>query len=420
MPVAKAAPSRYNKAIGAGRIVVSGWDEEDAEGYLDGSDATWAFAKQLLKEQRGHAVPFEDRESVEEGWRKVLIQQDAGEAGDAKAMLLTASGDLVDEQETPGGVLQLYEGNTSLQAQYGLYYRVAPAVVAAALDDEDEDDLAVDEGEGGTGATGAADAAARKAAVEAEPLAVECSDGMRLMWRIDEEGEPEAVTLRTREGLGDSTIAATKVRLLSTRPGVSVDVLRNDVTARLESGHAKTLTRDEDPEEDCGWAMDLLRANKDAIGSLYGEVEWCLAGETCTTSYYCCCCCYCCCCRCCCCYYYYYYYTTSTTSTTSTTTHHHHHPPLPPLPPPPLPPPLPPPPLPPLQPPSPLPLYRRRCGVPSEAVRRDAVQGDVGAGDVGREGQVHLGAGLRVLHGRARGLLSSPAAPLHLPRVRQE
>ena len=95
-------------------------------------------------------------------------------------------------------------------------------------------------------------------------------DKMRLLWKN------KPVTLRTREGTGDTGIAGTKVRLLASTPGSFEMVLRTDIEVGIESGEVKVLTEADDPETEL--PADVLRGDRVVIGTLFAELDWPFAG----------------------------------------------------------------------------------------------------------------------------------------------
>ena len=276
--MAETVASGWRKAVTAMREVLTGIDESQMAACLGDDGDTWCLAELLLREKMvGQPVPFEDRQAVDGNWRRVMITVADSEACDAQ--LRDESGAAIDEAETPGGVLQLQDGNSSLCCQYGSFYRLAPEGLAAlsdddgnedeaaaALPDNDDEDAADDDGgdddDGGENVEG-----------DKVEGASRVKDMTRMMWK----GEP--VTLRTREGSGDTTIAATKVRLLQAEPAAFLVVLRDDVERALEAGDARLLLVDE--EQTDSMPVEVLRGDKHVIGTLYNELQWCFAGLPC-------------------------------------------------------------------------------------------------------------------------------------------
>ena len=127
--MATATTNQWRKAVTALRDVLSDLDESELLGCVDDDgDGTWRLVEIVLKEMWGKPIPFEDRSTMEQEWRRVTIKVETSEAREAE--LRCESGELVDEVDTPLGVLQLYAGNNSLQTEFGLYYRLAPAAIA--------------------------------------------------------------------------------------------------------------------------------------------------------------------------------------------------------------------------------------------------------------------------------------------------
>ena len=128
----------------------------------------------------------------------------------------------------------------------------AHAHVVLQVCEREDEDAASDAAEGAEGAEGAeeaegaevaeeavsadaagaagAPAAAAPAAPPSPVRSVDIVDKMRILWK------EKPVTLRTREGTGDSGIAGTKVRLVSSTPAVYELILRTDIEACLKSG----------------------------------------------------------------------------------------------------------------------------------------------------------------------------------------
>ena len=68
----------------------------------------------------------------------------------------------------------------------------------------------------------------------------ELADGQRILWQRDGKKEPQAATVRTRAGCGDTSIAATKVLLLFSEPGESMMVRNARSHACARTVHAPT------------------------------------------------------------------------------------------------------------------------------------------------------------------------------------
>ena len=248
--------------------VLSDLDESDLQGTTDfEGKANFHLVEILMEQMAGRRVPFEDRATVLDEWRPVMIVPNAR---DTTVELLLASGDVADEHDTPSGELPLYDGTNSLQNEYGLFYRLPRPLLeileVELSDEEDEEDEA--------GATAIEPDAEEQAALEAEGELPTCEivDKMRVMWK------QKAMTVRTRDGTGDSAIAGTKVRLLGMEPGAFEMPLRADLVAGMQSGEVKVLTADEDPEDDSEHPADVLRSDKHVTGTLYAQLDWPFAG----------------------------------------------------------------------------------------------------------------------------------------------
>lgn len=249
--------------------VLSDLDESDLRDTTDfEGKANFHLVEILMQQMAGRRVPFEDRASISDQWRPVMIVPNAR---DSKAELLLASGDVADEHDTPGGELPLYEGTNSLQSEYGLYYRLPrPLLEMLEVEQSDEEDEEDEE----SGAASIDPGAAEKTAVEPEGELPTCEivDKMRVMYK------EKAMTVRTRDGTGDSAIAGTKVRLLGMEPGYFEMPLRADLVAGMQSGEVKVLSADEDPEDDSEHPADVLRSDKHVTGTLYAQLDWPFAG----------------------------------------------------------------------------------------------------------------------------------------------
>ena len=102
--------------------VLSDLDEEQLQGATFEDKPTWRLVEILIDQMAGRAIPFEDCNSVIDGWRKVLVVTEEGKRDFLQLRL--ASGALADEHDTPGGVLPILEGNNSLRSEWGLFYRL--------------------------------------------------------------------------------------------------------------------------------------------------------------------------------------------------------------------------------------------------------------------------------------------------------
>jgi hypothetical protein len=264
------AARAWNDALQAARACMSELDATEAIGMVDeDGDGTWELVEILLSKLRGQSIPLLDRNTVADGWRRVLLFV---EEGASEGKLHFCNGEVVNEEDTPDGTLSILEGIHSLRMEYGLFYAVPPEVCAAAAkqdsdvdleeseDSEPDDDKAVE----------LPDAAAHDVDTE-----VQIKDKMRIMFN------ETPMTLRTREGTGDTGIAGTKVRLLSMDPGSFLMVLRSDIEAGIKSGEVQVLSEVDDPEgQECEHPMDVLRSDKAVTGTLYSELAWPFAGAT--------------------------------------------------------------------------------------------------------------------------------------------
>ena len=110
----------WHAAVRDARSVLGDLDEEQLEGTCSEDKPTWRLVEVLLEQMRGRAIPFEDRNTVLDGWRKVVIV--AAEGQQREVELRLASGAVADEHDTPGGVLPIVEGINSLKSEWGLFY----------------------------------------------------------------------------------------------------------------------------------------------------------------------------------------------------------------------------------------------------------------------------------------------------------
>ena len=272
-----AAGQRWAAAVRDASSVLSDLDETELAGASFEDKPTWRLVEILLEQMPGRAIPFEDRPSIIASWRKVLV---VGQEGQREVELRLASGDVADEDDTPGGVLPLVEGNNSLRSEWGMFYRL-PKDLLEVLEltvSEDEEDFELDDGvDDGAGLNLGkhprrvpAGVGAGVAAEAAEAVEDVIQDKMRLLWK------EKPVTLRTREGTGDTAIAGTKVRLLGSTPASFEMVLRSDIEAGIQSGEATVLTESNDPEMD--HPADVLRGDRTVIGTLFCQINWPFAG----------------------------------------------------------------------------------------------------------------------------------------------
>ena len=161
------------------------------------------------------------------------------------------------------------EGNHSLRAEFGMYYSVPDEVVEAMREQEEEEEEEEKEG----GARGRAalqtDEDEDEDEDETQPHVV---DKMRVMWK----GKP--VTVRTRDGTGDSAIAGTKVRLVGAEPAEFEMALFSDLKAGIQKGEVQVLSEADDPTDVSERPADVLRSDKHVTGTLYAQLAWPFAG----------------------------------------------------------------------------------------------------------------------------------------------
>ena len=109
--------SEWKKAGAAARTVLQDLDESELMGTLDEyNQGTWKMFQVLLSKIHGKLIPLLDRHDVNVAWRRVtlLVAEDASTTGE----LRDEAGNIVDEApDTPGGVLQLYDGTYSLKTE---------------------------------------------------------------------------------------------------------------------------------------------------------------------------------------------------------------------------------------------------------------------------------------------------------------
>ena len=271
----------WEVALQDARKVLSGIGESELIGADAAGKATFRLVEILMEHMAGRHVPFEDRKEILDKWRPVMV---ALKEDKATVQLLLASGHYADEPpDTAGGKLPYVTGTNSLKSEYGMRYRL-PVQLIDVLDlvvSDDSDDSDDDTGDGGDGdgrgggdddgagvgiVIGGGGGSGRKDDV------IEIVDKMRVMWK------EKPMTVRTRDGTGDTAIAGTKVRLLSMQPGDFEMPLRSDLVAGIQSGAVQVLSADNDPEDVLDHPADVLRSDKHVTGTLYGEVAWPFAG----------------------------------------------------------------------------------------------------------------------------------------------
>ena len=86
------------------------------------------------------------------------------------------------------------------------------------------------------------------------------------------------MTVRTRDGTGDSAIAGTKVRLVGAAPGDFEMALVSDLMAGIEKAEVEVFTAENDPEDQDDHPADVLRSDKHVTGTLYAMLSWPFAG----------------------------------------------------------------------------------------------------------------------------------------------
>ena len=244
---------------------------EDGVGHPDKDAAgqvSWHHVVNMLKVMGKQRVAFEDRQGTNDAWRRVMVVVWDFDAGDAQ--LLDEQLNPIDEPRTPEGQLHLFEGEQSLQAGYGIYYRVPDLLSWRLLVKEQENEDEEDE----------------MSAKKSSPALDDTSDTFdpatrpsRIVDMMRIEWKDEVLTVRTREGCGDTSIAATKVRVLFATPSDQELVLRSDLEAALDSGEAVELTEENDKVLPNLRPVDVLRADKHVIGTLYCEINWCFKGR---------------------------------------------------------------------------------------------------------------------------------------------
>ena len=264
----------WEAALEDAKATIDGMNEDELTGAISDGSVSLRLVEILLDEMPGRRIPLQDRHSLTDKWRPVLI---VGTEGDDELQLSLATGEIADESpDTPGGVLHLRDGNYSLSNEFGLFYRLPKELVSRVdasvvySDDEEEEDTGGDGGGGGGGGGGGVDDEVIIQEDDA-PGVPAIEDKMRLMWK------QSMWTLRTREGARDTCIAATKARLVGEEPGKFELVLLADIDMALRSGEARVLSASDD--QDSLMPADVLRGDKHVIGTLYDEIDsWPFAG----------------------------------------------------------------------------------------------------------------------------------------------
>ena len=111
-------------------VEVSDLDEDDLADCVDGDgEGTFNLVKILLNKLVGKSVPLQDRMTVAGEWRKVTVTVTEEDA--TVGVLRSEWGELLDEPpDTPKGELSIVESIHALDSEWGMYYRLAPDVVA--------------------------------------------------------------------------------------------------------------------------------------------------------------------------------------------------------------------------------------------------------------------------------------------------
>ena len=108
-------------AVRGARQVVEGLDElVRLQELLDAAgEGTWRLVEILLEKLPGRPLPLYERNHVEDAWARNVVV--VAEEGASEGKLQLPTGDVIDEDDTPGGRLPLHEGDNSLRAEYGLF-----------------------------------------------------------------------------------------------------------------------------------------------------------------------------------------------------------------------------------------------------------------------------------------------------------
>ena len=100
-------------------------------------DGTWRLVEILLEKLLGRPLSLYERGHVEEAWARNVVV--VAEEGASEGKLQLPTGDVIDEDDTPGGRLPLHEGDNSLRAEYGLFYKLPVEICDPLRITEEED-----------------------------------------------------------------------------------------------------------------------------------------------------------------------------------------------------------------------------------------------------------------------------------------
>ena len=204
-----------------------------------------------------------DRYALDGPWRKVFLEPVFDEDGEwtRSWMLLDIEGTVLNEANTPLGVLPHEGTNHGFMEEFGPKYRLPMEKDISTPAHIKEPTLAV-------------------IPPPAAPPPPPSLDMLRIMWQEEGDGNKLAATVRTRDGCDDTTIPANKVRLLVSAPGESTLVRIDDLNTAIGDGSAAILDSSSDPVPDERMRpTDLVRSDQSIIGTFLGHCPWILHGD---------------------------------------------------------------------------------------------------------------------------------------------
>ena len=176
------AAARWNAAVEGARTVYGDVREPDV--LDDEGEGTWKLVEIFLEKMSGQSIPMLDRNKVDENWRQVVL---VVEDGAREGTLRFPSGALVDEADTPEGVVSLREGNHSMRGEYGMYYKVPDEVTdlfwAAPAADGDDGEAAAARPAALIAVDDPPVAGAEEEEEESERIDLKIVDQMRVRWK---------------------------------------------------------------------------------------------------------------------------------------------------------------------------------------------------------------------------------------------
>ena len=200
----------------------------------------------------GSLVVLQDRNAVDAPWRQVFLKaEENAEPYPEEFTLLWPSGELVDEADTPKGVVR----TADLVAEFGMYYSLPPVpknteVTPPPVPKNTEDKPLSDDEDGS----------------EEDSAAHAIEDGAVVEYTFDGQAKAEPALVRTRAV--DPLVPGNKALLLAQQPGVH-ELVRLDDLQELK------LTEFEGSAIDHpAWLMRGCGGVANIAGTAYGQMAW--------------------------------------------------------------------------------------------------------------------------------------------------